>query len=536
MADIKNVLLIVVDQWRGDTLRNLGHPCIRTPAIDALCKDSVTFRNHYTQCAPCGPARASLLTGLYMMNHRVVQNGVPMDARHKSVADEARKAGYDPALVGYTTTAPDPRTTSPDDPRYRFRGALMAGWTPIAPMDPARRPYYNWLRHAGHPVPDNPEDIWLPAEGYETSGGATRAPSRVPQALSDTTWTTEHGLAYLRGVEKQPWFLHLGYFRPHPPFIAPAPYNEHYHPDEVPPPVRAETREQEAAQHPLLDHYIRRVTQRKFFQDGNGLGSEMSEQEVRVMRAAYYGLMSEVDDAIGRIVAYLKASGQYDKTLIIFTSDHAEQLGNHYLLGKIGYFDNSFHIPLIVRDPSAEADGTRGTIVDRFTETVDIMPTILDWLGQELAAGLRRAVIAAVRAGRDAGVLAQRGALRVRFPPDLRHRGEPAALRPVDRPMQPRRHPRREVQIRAFRCAAAAVLRPRGGSGAVAKPGGRSGPGAGHVGLRAQDAVLAPAPRRAHADGLFGDAAGTDQPPVTRPIRYPAYTGVRHSGCVFDRP
>jgi arylsulfatase A-like enzyme len=383
MADIKNVLLIVVDQWRGDTLGHVGHPCIRTPAIDALCRDGVTFRNHYTQCAPCGPARASLLTGLYMMNHRVVQNGVPMDARHRSIADEARKAGYDPALVGYTTTSPDPRTTSPNDPRYRFRGATMAGWTPIAPMDPARRPYFNWLRQRGFDVPAKQDDVWLPAKGHETAGGATRAPSRVPKELSDTSWTIEHGLAYLRGVETQHWFLHLGFFRPHPPFIAPAPYNERYHPDEVPPPIRAATREQEAAQHPLLDHYIRTVKQRKFFRDGEGLASEMSEQEVRVMRAAYYGLMSEIDDAVGRLVAYLKDSGQYDNTLIVFTSDHAEQLGNHYLLGKIGYFDDTFHIPLIVRDPSREADATRGQIVSRFTETVDILPTILEWIGGE---------------------------------------------------------------------------------------------------------------------------------------------------------
>src|SRR5690606_36423020 len=69
--------------------------------------------------------------------------------------------------------------------------------------------------------------------------------------------------------------------------------------------------------------------------------------------------------------------------LIVFTSDHAEQLGNHYLLGKIGYFDDSFHIPLIVRDPSREADATRGQIVDHFTETVDILPTILEWIGSE---------------------------------------------------------------------------------------------------------------------------------------------------------
>ena len=82
MTTRKNVLLIVVDQWRGDCLPVLGHPCLRTPNLDALCADGVTFRNHYTQAAPCGPGRASLLTGLYMMNHRVVQNSVPMDARH----------------------------------------------------------------------------------------------------------------------------------------------------------------------------------------------------------------------------------------------------------------------------------------------------------------------------------------------------------------------------------------------------------------------------------------------------------------------
>ncbi len=111
MTGHRNVLLIIVDQWRGDTLAHLGHPCLRTPHLDALCRDAVTFRRHYSQCAPCGPARASLLTGQYMMNHRVVQNGVPLDARHGNLAYEARKAGYDPALVGYTTTTPDPRTS-----------------------------------------------------------------------------------------------------------------------------------------------------------------------------------------------------------------------------------------------------------------------------------------------------------------------------------------------------------------------------------------------------------------------------------------
>ena len=87
----RNVLLIVVDQWRADCLSYLGHPCLRTPNLDALCADGVTFRNHFTQAVPCGPGRASLHTGLYMMNHRVAQNSVPLDARHTNLALEMRK-------------------------------------------------------------------------------------------------------------------------------------------------------------------------------------------------------------------------------------------------------------------------------------------------------------------------------------------------------------------------------------------------------------------------------------------------------------
>ena len=105
-AKQKNVLLIVVDQWRGDTLKNLGHPVIQTPNIEALASEGVTFAKHYTQAVPCGPGRASMLTGLYMMTHRAVQNTIPLDARHTNIAKEVRKAGYQPALVGYTTTTP----------------------------------------------------------------------------------------------------------------------------------------------------------------------------------------------------------------------------------------------------------------------------------------------------------------------------------------------------------------------------------------------------------------------------------------------
>lgn len=378
----KNVLLIVVDQWRGDTLPMVGHPLVQTPNIAALAADGVTFTRHYTQAVPCGPGRASLLTGQYMMNHRAVQNTIPLDARHTNIAFEVRKAGYEPALVGYTTTTPDPRVNPAEDPRFKVLGADMEGWRPVGSWGLKMEAYFAWLAAQGYALPDNPWEIWQPRDTLLGERGATASPSCIPASLSDTRWFTDRGLEYLRGTEKKPWFLHLGYWRPHPPFIAPEGYHDRYDPAQVPPPVRAASAVEEGEQHPLLKFYVENIQASSFFQNGTGLGSAMSEGEVRQMRATYYGLMTEIDDQLGRVFQYLKDSGQWDDTLIVLTSDHGEQLGDHHLLGKIGYFDQSYHIPMIIRDPSREADGTRGTLVEHFTETIDTMPTLLEWLGQ----------------------------------------------------------------------------------------------------------------------------------------------------------
>ena len=380
----KNVLLIVVDQWRGLMLPKLGADYLKVPNIHRLSEEGVTFRNHFTQTAPCGPARASLLTGLYQMNHRAVQNTIPLDARFTNLGHELRKGGYDAALVGYTTTTPDPRTTGPSDPRFLVLGDIMDGFRPVGAFEPYKDAYFGWVASQGYKLPENREDIWLP-EGRTPAGepgsGATARPSRLPKELSDTAWFTERGLTYLKSRAGKPWFLHLGYYRPHPPFIAPAPYHAMYRPEDMPKVVRAASAAEEAKQHPLLGYYVNNINQSSFFQDGKGLGSEMSEEQVAQMRATYCGLMSEVDDQLGRVFDYLKESGQWDDTLIVFTCDHGEQLGDHHLLGKIGYNDESFRIPMIIRDPRAAANGTRGSIVERFTETIDTMPTILDWLG-----------------------------------------------------------------------------------------------------------------------------------------------------------
>lgn len=115
MAKPINVLFITGDQWRGDCLSALGHVVVKTPNLDDLAADGVLFSNRFAQCAPCGPSRASILTGMYMMNHRSVRNGTPLDARFSNIALEAHAAGCEPGLIGFTDTSPDPRQYHAND-------------------------------------------------------------------------------------------------------------------------------------------------------------------------------------------------------------------------------------------------------------------------------------------------------------------------------------------------------------------------------------------------------------------------------------
>jgi arylsulfatase A-like enzyme len=251
----------------------------------------------------------------------------------------------------------------------------------VGAFEPDHDGYFGWLAQKGFPLPAHRSDIWLP-EGSDTIPGATNRPARVPAELSDSAFFTEKALTYLQGRDGKPFFLHLGYYRPHPPFVASAPYHAMYRAADMAPPVRAATAEDEAAQHPLLRHYLRTTQQSGFFQRGEGMVAAMDEASVRQMRATYFGMMTEIDDCLGQVFAYLDATGQWDDTLIVFTSDHGEQLGDHYLLGKIGYHDESFRIPLVIRDPDAHA--TRGQVVDSFTEMVDILPTLIGWIGGDV--------------------------------------------------------------------------------------------------------------------------------------------------------
>ena len=142
----------------------------------------------------------------------------------------------------------------------------------------------------------------------------------------------------------------------------------------------------EARSHPYLDYVLTRQRKSKFLPGMSGWVRDFDEQDFRQIRAIYYGMISETDSQLGRIWAALRSTGSWDETIIILTSDHAEMMGDHFLLGKGGYFDGSYHIPLIIRDPGHRESA--GTCVRHFTEAVDVMPTLIDMLGEQPPAHL----------------------------------------------------------------------------------------------------------------------------------------------------
>ena len=371
MAPVKNILFITADQWRGDSLSSLGHPIVKTPHLDAFAREGVTFARHFANTAPCSPSRATLHTGLYQHNHRVAMNGTPLDRRHTNWAIEARKLGYDPALIGYTDQTPDPRDLPPNDPRLNTYEGLLPGITPIAHTGMENPgPWADYLRGKGYELPaDERFVLWMREGGPDYEEGAAHPrPFTIRAEHNDTTWHVDQAIDYISERRAAPWLLHLSLLRPHPPWIASEPWNKLYDPESIPPPIRCETIEREGEQHPWLAFQLSRGITR----------SPRAIKKLNRLRAVYYGLMSEVDEHLGRLFAHLKHERLWDSTLIVFTSDHGEELGSHWLLGKSGYFDGSYSVPCIIRDPRETANEMRGKRVNAFTEHVDIMPTLLD--------------------------------------------------------------------------------------------------------------------------------------------------------------
>ena len=380
-AERPNVLLITADQWRGDCLSAMGHPLVSTPNLDKLAEQGVLFERHYAGAAPCSPARACLYTGLYQMNNRVCVNGSPLDNRHDTLALAFRRLGYDPVLFGYTDQSQDPRSVHPNDPKLTSYEGLLPGFNWRVSIPDHQYPFLSWLKAKGYEDALSDINMHIPESGVDD-------PPRgeVPRYRAEHTetaflvdefqrWLSEQALHTSRQPSHR-WFAHVSFLRPHPPFTVPAPYDTMVNADDVTGFIGATDPDTTAAMHPLLDWIVETNTKSRFIPGASGLAREWTQKDLKQIAATYFGMVAEVDAQIGRMMQSLDEHGCTDNTVIVFTSDHGEQLGDHTLLGKHGFFDSSYHIPLIVSDPAASS--TRGNRVKAFTECVDIFPTLME--------------------------------------------------------------------------------------------------------------------------------------------------------------
>jgi arylsulfatase A-like enzyme len=379
VSKTKNVLFIVIDQLRADCVFGALAEHIDLPNLRALMDDAVTFERHFSVVNPCGPARASLLTGQYAMNHRSVRNGTPLRHDVPNVATEMRKAGYLPMLFGYTDTSQDPRIFDANDPALRSYEYPMNGFQEVVEMRfEMSYPWRSHLINQGYDF-ETFADLYTPVS---TTGDAPKIndPALYRAEDSDTAFLTDRFLAAMPAYRRTDWFAHLTYIRPHPPLVAPAPYNTMYDPALIPLPTRLDDPQAEIAIHPFFGPTLAQKTPA-----GNVIGFpdlEPTDDNIQILRALYFGLITEVDLHIGRVIRFLKDSGQYDDTLLIVTADHGEMLGDRHSWSKFTVHDAAYHTPLIMRMP--DNDARAGAVVTQPVETIDIAPTILDWVGQDI--------------------------------------------------------------------------------------------------------------------------------------------------------
>lgn len=390
MSAVRNILFIMCDQLRFDYLGCAGHPALKTPNIDALAARGVRFTRAYVQSPICGSSRMCFYTGRYAQSHGAVWNGIPLKVGELTLGDYLRPLGMQTVLVGKTHMNPDKEGMErlgiePEsligvrvsecgfDPYERDDGLHSIG--PDGRYDPRLPRYNRYLNEKGYSGA-NPWHDWANStegeNGEVLSGWAmrhARKPARVREDDSETPYMTRRAMQFMEEAGDNPWCMHLSYIKPHWPYIAPAPYNAMYGPADVIPPVRSEA--ERAAPHPVYKAFMDHRVSQTFSRD----------EVLAEVIPSYMGLIGQIDDQIGVLMAFMAARGLIEHTMIVFTSDHGDYLGDHWMGEKSLFHEPSVKIPLIIVDPRASADATRGTTCDALVESIDLAPTFLEAAG-----------------------------------------------------------------------------------------------------------------------------------------------------------
>lgn len=381
MADRQpNIILFMCDQLRYDALGCYGNTQIHTPNIDSLALGGSTFDNHFVQNPVCSPSRCTVLTGRYPRNHGTRDNGIPLRDSEVTLAQVLRDSGYVTAAIGkmHITTQFMPKEDEQDDWPEDCYGFDIIHTT----CDCKTGEYLKWLEQESQ---EDYREVKLQGErkmkedrasaaDKDVSGPPQVYPSGINPRYHQSRWIADRMIDLIEQSEEgKPFFAYCSFVDPHHPFDPPEPYASMYDPDRLAPPVR---REGELEDKP--PHFGKALT-------GHGFSNEkydyrkLTARQWGEVKAAYYAMITLVDDNIGRILRALEDKKITGDTVIMFTNDHGELLGDHGLLFKGPFhYDSIIRAPMIIRWPGVVPQGSRYSQV---TEHVDIMPTLLEYAG-----------------------------------------------------------------------------------------------------------------------------------------------------------
>ena len=400
MSKQPNILLITSDQQRGDCY-GFERPEIKTPHLDRLARDGTRFSACVTPNLVCQPSRASILTGLLPLTHGVWDNGVDLDPKvgAQGFAGTLARSGYQTAFIGKahfaTKTTFQPTGTpechrsqaqyGPDwfGPYMGFEHVELAVLGHLHRTRPLERPpmghYERWLISRGK----DGEAVKLWATGLPPDVGAAQTwNSALPVAWHTSSWVADRAINYLRSRDPaQPFCLWASFPDPHHAFDCPEPWSRLYDPASVTlPKHRKKDLERRPWWHKASLEAVPQLSDPamlKFRAEGSRM-PDQSDEQLAHMTANYYGMISLIDHSVGRILEALAANGLQQDTLVIYTTDHGDMLGNHglYLKGPTPYED-LLRVGLIARGPGVAA----GRVVGEPVSTLDLAATFYDYAG-----------------------------------------------------------------------------------------------------------------------------------------------------------
>ena len=357
-----NILLICTDQQRFDALRCYGNSDIHTPHLDRFAAQSVVFENCYVQNPVCAPSRASLMTGQYVPSHGLHANGVDLPVGRELFSRRLADAGYDCGLVGKFHLGACQQGRS--EPRVED-GFRVFRWAHDPYPGSSENAYHRWLQ-ASHP------DLYQAA----FSSDGEQSWDAMPTEAHYSRWIGNETIDFLQSARQpdKPFLFVANFFDPHHGFGAPKEYVDRYDPALLPGPVTADGELEEA---PVVHTD---ASKRSYAGHARGF-VEYTAEELRRVRARYYAMVTLIDDEVGRILGALDTAGLTETTMVVFTSDHGEMLGDHQQMLKGPFlYDCAVRVPLIVRWPGVTSPGRRTELV----QWVDLAPTFLEAARQEV--------------------------------------------------------------------------------------------------------------------------------------------------------